>query len=132
MEKQVKVGCIVIIIKNGKLLLGKRKNVYGDGSWGLPGGHLEYGEKLVEAAKRELKEEIGVEAAGLEFAGIIDDIRPHQHYLQVTFRLKEAPEEVKNIEPERCEEWRYFDLDNLPENIFEGHIEAIRMYGTNK
>ena len=55
---------IPVIIKNskGEILLGKRKknSVFYANSWGLPGGMLDYGERLIECAEREIKEEIGV------------------------------------------------------------------------
>ncbi len=46
------VGVNVFVIKDGKLLLGKRKNISGDGEWGLPGGHLEKNEKMEDGATR--------------------------------------------------------------------------------
>ena len=55
------------MVKNGKLLLGKRKNIYGAGTWGLPGGHLEFKEAMKTAASRELMEETGLKAENLEF-----------------------------------------------------------------
>ena len=60
MDRVIKIGCEIFVIKEHKLLFGKRKNTYGEDSWGLPGGHLEYGEKLADAAKRELEEETGI------------------------------------------------------------------------
>ena len=52
-----KVGVGVIIVKEGKILLGKRKNAHGEGTWCPPGGHLELGESYEECAKRETFEE---------------------------------------------------------------------------
>lgn len=57
-----KIGVNIFVIKDEKLLLGKRKNVYGDGSWALPGGHLEHGEEIKHAGKRELFEETNLTA----------------------------------------------------------------------
>jgi 8-oxo-dGTP diphosphatase len=54
--KNIKVGCEIFLIKDDAILLGKRKNCYGEGTWGLPGGHLEQGESI-----RELLEEFGIE-----------------------------------------------------------------------
>ncbi|MBZ9578055.1 NUDIX domain-containing protein [Patescibacteria group bacterium] len=123
------IGINVFVVRNKKLLLGKRKNVYGAGTWGLPGGHLEYGESMRGAAARELEEEVGLEAREFKFAGLINDVRKDEHYLQVGFLAKdmEDKEPILN-EPERCYEWKWFDLDNLPEKIFPGHIKQIQIF----
>jgi len=44
MNERPKVGVGVIIVKNNKILFGKRKNAHGEGSWSFPGGHLEFKE----------------------------------------------------------------------------------------
>ncbi|PIN92058.1 hypothetical protein CO154_01270 [Candidatus Pacearchaeota archaeon CG_4_9_14_3_um_filter_31_7] len=51
-----KVGVGVIVIKDNKVLLGKRKNAHGEGSLCFPGGHLEFNEKVEDAAEREVFE----------------------------------------------------------------------------
>lgn len=52
-----KVGVGVIIEKNNKVLLQRRKNVLGDCYWSTPGGHLDFGETPDECAIREVEEE---------------------------------------------------------------------------
>src|SRR4051812_35043988 len=89
MNNMTRIASVVFITKNGQLLLGKRKNTYGAGDWGLPGGRLEYGEKLIDAAKRELAEELGILSANLILNSIVDDIRQDQHYVHVGFVLKD-------------------------------------------
>ncbi len=56
----VGVGCLVI--DDGKVLLIRRARPPGAGMWSIPGGHIELGEDIMEAAARELKEETGLEA----------------------------------------------------------------------
>ncbi|MDM7275871.1 MAG: NUDIX hydrolase [Thermoprotei archaeon] len=56
----VGVGCLVI--DGGKVLLIKRAYPPGAGKWSIPGGHVELGEDLIEAAVRELREETRLEA----------------------------------------------------------------------
>ena len=55
----VKVGVGVFIVRNGKVLLGKRKGSHGEGLWALPGGHVEEYEDYWETCAREVEEEVG-------------------------------------------------------------------------
>lgn len=45
-EKRPYIGVAVIVVRDGRVLLGKRKNAHGAGTWQFPGGHLEYGESI--------------------------------------------------------------------------------------
>ena len=54
------VGVGVVIVRDGKVLLGLRRGSHGAGSWALPGGHLEWGESVESCARREVKEETGL------------------------------------------------------------------------
>ena len=78
-KEPVLIGCELLIRRGDTLLLGLRgKACFGAGTWALPGGHLEFGEKLSEAAQREAKEELGVQvsAGDLRLASITDDPQP--------------------------------------------------------
>ncbi|MFC4640373.1 NUDIX domain-containing protein [Deinococcus hohokamensis] len=58
------VAWAIFLDPEGRVLLGRRSGVsYGNGLWGLPGGHVEPGEGLAEAAAREALEEVGVQVA---------------------------------------------------------------------
>ena len=59
MKNRVQVGLGIIVVKDGKVLLGKRKSAHGKGTWCFPGGHLEFSESWEDCAKRETKEETG-------------------------------------------------------------------------
>ena len=123
----IQIGCNGLIFKDNKLLLGKRKNHYGEGTWGLPGGHLEYGESLEEAIKRELKEEVGILAKNLIFVSITEGEKIDSHYLQANFEVIEFEGEITLGEPEYCEALEFFSLNNLPE-IFPPHKNIIEAY----
>ena len=135
MNREIKIGCEAFIIKDNTILLGLRKNCFGEGTWGLPGGHLEFQEKVVEAIKRELQEEVGVDFVEEDFklAKVLDDINKasDRHYLHFSFEVKYANQEIKLMEPERCTEWRFFDIKNLPE-IFPPHLPILQSYLTYK
>ncbi len=98
------------------------------GTWGLPGGHLENGEKMREAAARELLEETGLSARNLIFASLVNQWDRTNHYVQVNFWAEDVMGEPQNVEPDYCEEWRWFEIGNLPEHIFIGHVEVIDLF----
>lgn len=55
-QQRPKTGVGVMILKNGKVLLGKRKGSHGEGEFAFPGGHLEYMEGFADCARREVLE----------------------------------------------------------------------------
>lgn len=125
-EQTIKVGVAVVVKRDGKILLGKRLNVAGSGSWGLPGGHLEYGESLTAAAKRELLEETGLHADGLEFINITNDPRDDRHYIHLVFIAHAFTGEPRLMEPDKCAGWEWFESSRLPEPIFYGHKKLLQ------
>ncbi|GMA16194.1 NUDIX domain-containing protein [Deinococcus metallilatus] len=67
------IAWLILRDREGRVLLGRRAGVaYGAGLWDLPGGHVERGEGLAEAAARETWEEVGlrVNPADLRFLGV--------------------------------------------------------------
>ena len=121
MEKVIKVGVQGIILDKSKrkVLLGKRKNCFGAGSWGLPGGHLEFGESFEEAIAREILEETGLIVKEVKVVGVFSTpLLPDSHHVQVGC-LVEAYEGIPQIiESDKCEELNFYALDKLPSPIF--------------
>jgi 8-oxo-dGTP diphosphatase len=69
-----RVAVAALAVKDGKILLVKRKYPPGAGKWSLPGGHVELGERLEEAVLRELKEETGVDGVVKGFLAPVEYI----------------------------------------------------------
>ena len=119
-EKRPKVGIGVFVIKDGEFLLGKRKNAHGEGSWALPGGHLEFNEELEECSKREVMEETGVSIKNIRFGTITNDMFKEEgkHYITIYMISDYDSGDVKIMEPHKCERWGWFDFDSLPAPLF--------------
>lgn len=131
------VGCGALIVndKNETLLVkrtGKTRNQ--SGFWSKPGGGVEFGEKVEDAVKREIKEEIGVDIKIIKLLGFVDDIMEddHQHWITFNYLAKITGGEVENLEPEKHEEVKWFRFDNLPEKVNKNTTEAINFYLNNK
>lgn len=130
------VGVGVMIINDNKILLGLRNldkekassELQGQGTWTMPGGKVEFMEKLIGAAKRELEEETSLVATELELLCISDDMTETAHYVTVGFIVKEYNGEIKTMEPETILEWKWFDLNNLPKNLYKPSAKCIEKY----
>lgn len=120
MENKAKVGLAVFVIKDNKILMHKRKNSHGNGTWSLPGGHLEYGESLEGCAKRETMEECGIKIKNLKFADITNDIfeAEKKHYITIFMLAEHDSGEPQILEPEKCERWEWFEWEKLPRPLF--------------
>jgi len=114
-----KVGIEVIILKDGKVLLHKRKGV-GEGKWGLPSGHLEYQESFVDCAKREVLEEAGITIKNVKYAATTNDAGFNEkcHYVTVFVTAEIESGEPKVMETEKCDCWEWFAWNELPEPLF--------------
>jgi 8-oxo-dGTP diphosphatase len=116
-----RVGVGTIILRDDKVLMGKRKNSHGDGYWGFSGGHLELFESFEECAKRETLEETGLVIEVIkELAVVTNDFFKAEirHYATVFVRANYVNGEAKILEPDKCEEWKWFKWDEMPENLF--------------
>lgn len=117
-----KIGVGVLIFNNNnQLLLAKRKNAHGDGKYSAPGGHLEFGESLEECAIREVWEETNLTIYAPEFFAVTNDIfeSENKHYITIMMKAKyKEGDIIKNMEPEKSEDWEWFDFDNMPSNLF--------------
>ena len=127
-----RVGIGVIIRKESKVLLGKRKNSHGTGTWQFPGGHLELNESWEDCAKREVKEEVDIEIKNIHFATVTNDIfqKEGKHYITIFMVADYAGGNLKLMEPSKCEEWQWFDWSAWPKLSFLP-IENLLKQGYN-
>jgi len=114
-----RVGIAVALVRNKEVLIGKRKNSHGAGSWAFPGGHLEFGETWEGCAARELLEETGIETKKFTFGGVVNDIMKENHYITIVMNAN-APSDAQPqlMEPHKCEEWIWVPWEELPTPLF--------------
>ncbi|MGC1878318.1 MAG: NUDIX domain-containing protein [Rhabdochlamydiaceae bacterium] len=124
-----RVGVGVAVVRNNRILLGRRKGAHGAGTWSMPGGHLEFGEGVEECAKRELAEETGLKALSFQLGPWVNDvIEEDKHYITLFVFVNEFEGEVQLLEPHKCEVWQWFERDEFPSPLFlpvESLIEKI-------
>jgi len=78
-EKPV-IAVGAIVVRDGKLLMVRRRHDPGKGLWSVPGGRLEHGEYITQAVAREVKEETGLDVAVRELLGILE-VPGSPHYV---------------------------------------------------
>ncbi|MBU1193699.1 MAG: NUDIX domain-containing protein [Proteobacteria bacterium] len=114
------VGVAAIIIRSGKVLLGKRKGAHGSGSWAFPGGHLEFNESIEDCARREVFEETGLRVTNCRFAAMTNDIfyQSQKHYVTLFVVCEYQGGTLQVKEPDMCEQWDWFYWNELPGPLF--------------
>jgi len=119
-RKFPKVGVAVVIWRDGKVLLHKRKGAHGSGTWSLPGGHLEWGETPEKSGAREVLEETGLTVLSIERTGqYVNNVFPNAEHHYITLYLKaEVAGHPKVMEPDKCDGWAWFLPGELPFPLF--------------
>ncbi|MFG1464766.1 NUDIX hydrolase [Xanthobacter sp. DSM 24535] len=119
MERVRRPGCgaLAVVARGGRVLLVRRANPPDQGLWGFPGGRIEWGETVAEAAVRELLEETGVAArAGVSLCALdaldrsVDgDILHHYVLVAVLCHWRSG----EGLAADDATEARWFDLDEI-------------------
>ncbi|MBW3003656.1 NUDIX domain-containing protein [Candidatus Woesearchaeota archaeon] len=138
MTDKPRVGFGLMILKHGKILLGKRhedptkadSELHGEGTWTMPGGKLEFKESFEDAAYRETLEETGVKISKthLKLISLTNDIVQDAHFITMGFLCTEFEGEPSVMEPDEITEWMWFDIDNLPTPMYFPSEKIIRNY----
>lgn len=129
-ELRPKVGVGVLVFKDGKFLLGKRKGSHGAGEYAGTGGHLEQLESIEDCAKRETFEETGLTIKNVQFLCISNLTKyAPKHYVDIAVTADWESGEVQIMEPNKIESWNWYSLDDIPQPLFgvlENYFEALK------
>jgi len=123
----------LILQKDGKILLARRKGSnYFDGWYAFPAGHVEAGELPLAALVREAKEEIDILIKKEDAKLIYTMYRPKHdetgERVDLFFTVDNWEGEVKIAEPNKCDDIRWFPIENLPENTIPYLKEVIENF----
>jgi 8-oxo-dGTP diphosphatase len=119
MDQKPQVGTAMIITRDNKVLLMKRKGPHGHGTWSTPGGHLDFGETPEQGAAREAKEEVGLDVVDIRFRALTNDVfdTTGKHYVTIWMDGKSTGEPTIAAE-EEVDELGWFAWDSLPSPLF--------------
>jgi 8-oxo-dGTP diphosphatase len=114
------VGVGVLVLRQGRVLLGLRRGAHGAGTWAPPGGHLEYGETIEDCARREVAEETGLALCAVERGPYTSDVFEDEgkHYVTLLVVADAASGDAAVREPAKCARWEWWEWSGLPEPLF--------------
>lgn len=125
----VGVGVACFVWKDGKFLMQQRHGAHGQGTWSVPGGHLEFGESWEECARREVLEETGVQITNVRFFAVTNDMfaEKGKHYISIWMEADWASGNPSIIEPDRCTDQGWYNFASLPSPLFEPCWQNLRL-----
>lgn len=136
--KNIWVGFGVMILRDGKVLLGKRHDdpekasslMHGEGTRTMPGGKMHYGETFEELVARETMEETGmtINTQELKIISVTNDIVHDNHFITMGFLCENIQWEAQVMEPDEITKWARFDLHDLPTPLFFPSEKVIKNY----
>jgi 8-oxo-dGTP diphosphatase len=121
---------LILEVDNKILLLRRFQAAYENGNYGLVSGHAEEKETLREALSRETLEEAGITVDPLSFEHVLTMHRScgdHER-MDMFFTTDKWSGEIKNMEPNKCDDLNWFPVDNLPTNTIPYIAKVIDCY----
>ena len=105
-----------------------------DGMYGLPAGHLDGNETAREGGAREFHEEIGIDMNpyDLEVVHVMHRKAESDERIDFFMTTQKYVGKLKNMEPEKCDGWDWYDLNNLPGHLFEFCVLAFECFRTGQ
>ena len=125
-ERRVGVGCGAAVVAQGRLLLVKRRRPPEAGCWNLPGGKVDWLERIEDAVRREALEETGLTIRLVRMLQITEMRgRDGQHWVSPVWLAEVEGGEALNREPAKAEAVAWFPLDAPPAPLGQAAEEAI-------
>lgn len=132
---KVVVTVHLILIDNGKILLQRRFNTgYEDGKYSIVAGHVDGNESVVKAIQREAFEEVGIKIKkeDLEIVHVMHKKEPDRESVDYFLTCKKYDGEITIMEKDKCDELKFYKLNELPENMIPYVKKGIEYYIDNE
>src|SRR5512141_897243 len=128
MRAKFPVTVHLLFFRDNQILLLRRFNTgYADGQYSVPAGHLDGGETVMDAAAREAEEEVGVhiKTDDMIFSTVMHRIEEEER-VDFFVHVRQWQGEPFNAEPDKCDDLRWVDIDQLPANTVAYVRQALR------
>lgn len=126
---------LAFLYKDDDVLLVRRRNQeFGPGMYSLIGGKVESGETALHAIKREVQEETGIviPQSSFSLAHTLHRKGTETEFVALCFKVDVTNlSEPVNNEPEKHDDMRFFNVQNLPENSIPAHKQIIECIQKN-
>jgi ADP-ribose pyrophosphatase YjhB (NUDIX family) len=124
------VGCGAAIVRDGEILLIKRLRPPEAGCWSLPGGKVDFLERVADAVVREIREEIGIAIALERPLGVVEVIGlDDQHWVSPIYLAQLIAGEPHICEPTKHADVAWFPLDRPPAPLSAAARDAFAALG---
>lgn len=125
------VAVHLILIQDGKILLLRRYNTgYEDGNYSVVAGHIDGNESVIQAMQREAKEEAGItiQQEDLEIVHAMHRKAKDRESIDYFLFCKKYDGEIKIMEKDKCDELKFYDINDLPKNVIPYVRKGIEYY----
>ena len=128
MRTKFPVTVHLLFFREDQVLLLRRFNTgYADGQYSVPAGHLEGGETVMAAAARESEEETGlrIDLEDMVFSSVVHRMEEEER-VDFFVHVRQWQGEPANTEPDKCDELRWVNVNELPDNTVPYVQKAIQ------
>ncbi len=134
LAKSPGINVDILVLKGDKILLGlltEKWNYEGKQVYGVPGRDVQFGEKIGDTVKRNIKEEFGCNVTKYELICVNTNYALDNHYIGIGVTA-EIDDEPKVLLPEDWERWEWFIKDAIPDNLFPATKNLVECYFNKK
>lgn len=122
---------VLLILRNSDATLAD-SDMHLEGTWTLPAGKVKYGETLLEAARRKVKEEVNLDINNIKIISVADDINEYAAFLTIGLLSENYDGIIDLGNTKEHIDYKFYDLDNLPLNLCDPSKKIINNYKNNK